>query len=392
MSEKSVIISVPGHGEVEFPAGMTDEEMASAIRKNFMLPAVQPERVEMKPRDRRDDANAMQRRMGIGGPNSSGDPVGDFLAFPYELGGRTTDVATSMGASPEVAASLGVLANMGGQAIPVGGMNAPIKAAQPLLQSGARKLMQSAVKPAQSDLLSGDAARAIETMLQKGYNPTEGGVMAMEKEIAKLGSEVDNLIAGSTSTVNKGEVGLALKDTFERFRNQVNPNADMQAVREAWMEFRNHPALIGKTEIPVQLAQKLKQGTYSSLGNKAYGEVKGASIEAQKGLARGLKEGINKAHPEVAGLNAAEGELINAATIAQRRALMSGNRNPASLALLAPTDLRAVGFLADKSDLVKALLARGMYSGALPASRIGAASVMGGLYDNEPTGGLYFAP
>ena len=33
----SVIVEVPGHGEVEFPDGMSDEEMSDAIRKNFML-------------------------------------------------------------------------------------------------------------------------------------------------------------------------------------------------------------------------------------------------------------------------------------------------------------------------------------------------------------------
>ena len=37
-------------------------------------------------------------------------------------------------------------------------------------------------------------------------------------------------------------------------------------------------------------AQAMKQGTYRALGDKAYGELKGASIEAQKAQARGLKE------------------------------------------------------------------------------------------------------
>ena len=43
----------------------------------------------------------------------------------------------------------------------------------------------------------------------------------------------------------------------------------------------NHPLLIGN-KMSVQRAQSMKQGTYRSLGNKAFGELKGADMEAQK--------------------------------------------------------------------------------------------------------------
>lgn len=39
----SVIVEVPGHGEVEFPDGMSDADMESAIRKNFMIQTKAPE-------------------------------------------------------------------------------------------------------------------------------------------------------------------------------------------------------------------------------------------------------------------------------------------------------------------------------------------------------------
>jgi hypothetical protein len=37
--------------------------------------------------------------------------------------------------------------------------------------------------------------------------------------------------------------------------------------------------------------------------------------------------------------------------------MMSGNRNPMSLSLLADSKTAGLGFLADKSDLIKAILA-----------------------------------
>ena len=345
-----------------------------------------------KPHDpKRDNLSPMQRRMGIGGPNSSADPVTGFLQMPYEGGGLVTDAASRIGASPEIAAGAGVAANMGLQAIPMG-LGALTKVAKPVLQSASRRLMQSATKPTLEAHKSGDAAAAIETMLQRGYNPTEGGVKAMDAQISKLASQVDEIVKNSTSTVNKGEVGLSLKDSFNRFRNQVNPSADLSALRNAWLEFRSHPDLIGKMEIPVQKAQAMKQGTYNALGNKAYtGEMKGAEIEAQKGLARGLKEGINKAHPEVAPLNNLQGEFINARDVAMRRALMSGNTNILSLAPLGPDNLSRLGFLMDKSDLVKSALAHGLY-GDLPmyGSMLGIAGGLAPHYGmQDPRGVLY---
>ena len=115
--------------------------------------------------------------------------------------------------------------------------------------------------------------------------------------------------------------------------------------------------------MPVQLAQSMKQGTYTSLGNKSYGELGGADIEAQKALARGLKEEISSAVGSVAGLNRRQSELMNAVEIAERRALIEGNKNPAGLALLANDPMAGIGFLADRSALAKSLAARSLYSG-----------------------------
>jgi hypothetical protein len=205
-----------------------------------------------------------------------------------------------MGASPEVAAGAGYAANVVTQAVPALMTGKFVQEESgPLMEAGARTLMQSAVKPTYEAQKSGDAAKAITTMLQEGYNPTKGGVQAMQQRISALGDEITDAIKNSPALVNKNDVASRLQSAIDKFRSQVNPKADLKTIEDAWSEFLAHPDLVGKINFPVQLAQALKQGTYRVLGDKPYGELSGAANEAQKQLARGLKEEISKAVPGV---------------------------------------------------------------------------------------------
>ena len=78
------------------------------------------------------------------------------------------------------------------------------------------------------------------------------------------------------------------------------------AVSRAGNEFlRSQP-----TDIPVQQAQEMKQGTYQQLRN-SYGQLSSATVESQKALARGLKEELQQQFPQIQNLNAQEGKLID---------------------------------------------------------------------------------
>lgn len=281
----------------------------------------------------------------------------------YDAGGKVTDVASGMGASPEVAGGAGYLANVTLQTLPMLFGGSAGKTATVPLQNVGRDLMQSAVKPTLKQLKSGDAAVAIDTMLKEGISPNKAGVEKLQSKIGDLNDQIRNVIANSPATVKKSDVGKRLIATLNQARNQVNPQADMEAVRKAWLEFRNHPLLRGKTDIPVQQAQELKQGTYKQLSKK-YGQMGSAEVEAQKGLARGLKEEIAAKVPEIAGLNAEETKLIKTLNVAERRALMELNKNPAGLALLTHNPASFAAFVADKSSAFKALAARLVYSSA----------------------------
>lgn len=238
----------------------------------------------------------------------------------------------------------------------------------------AQRLMQSAVKPTIKDLKSGDAARAISTMLDEGISPTAGGMEKLRGKIGELNDQIKTAIANSPASIDKFAVGKHLQDTFDRFVKQVNPTSDIEAIKSAWSEFLNHPMAPGASRIPVQMAQEMKQNTYKVL-NKKYGQVGAASDEAQKSIARGLKDEIASAVPEVGPLNAKESDLINALKVGERRALMSLNNNPMGLSLLTKDPAHWAMFMADRSSAFKALVARMLYSGT-PNAPTGAKAAM----------------
>ncbi len=120
----------------------------------------------------------------------------------------------------------------------------------------------------------------------------------------------------------------------------------------------------------VQRAQELKQGTYRALGQRAYGEAKGATTETEKALARGLKEGIEAVHPQVKAPNAREGALIEAKDAIAKRVALAANRDPGGLGLIAENPKSIIAFVLARSPAVKSMLARGMYQGASRASGV----------------------
>jgi hypothetical protein len=325
---------------------------------------------------------------GVGDAMQNIDEATDIAA--NAAGGKVTDVSAGL-VAPETAAKLGVGANIAVRAVPMvlGGQWA--KGAAPALEAMARGTMQSALKPTFETLRTGKAAQAIETMLKDGVSVSESGLNKILTHVNKLEDEVTGAIANSTATVSKGDVGLRLKEVFEDFRKQVNPQSDLEAIKDAWVKFRDHPLLTGKQDIPVQLAQDMKRGTYRSLDSKAYGEEKGAAVEAQKALARGLKETISMAVPAVGPANAKLSELLNAAETLKRRVLMDPNKNLLGLAPMSATPWGLAAFMLDRAPGLKSLLARGLYQGSqqIPATaaRLGIGYAM--LPPEEERGALY---
>ena len=230
------------------------------------------------------------------------------------------------------------------------------------MHSGARRLMQSAIKPTIAQLKSGEAATAVDTLLKYGINPTMGGVGKIRGLVDDLNNQISGRIAGSTAQVDKSKVLARLGDVQKKFGNQVSPTSDLKAIQATADDFLGHPNLPG-AQLPVSAAQELKQGTYRVLAKK-YGQMGSAEVEAQKALARGLKDEIAEAVPGIGKLNAEESRLLATMGVAERRALMEMNKNPMGLASLAHNPVNWAMFMADKSALFKSLAARMVNSSA----------------------------
>ena len=358
--------------------------LASArLRLKQQVHQQQPQQAQSAPMQAGFDPMSIRNSPIAGGPlmalfgEASKSFEKDVAKGAYAGGGAVTDFATQKGASPEVAAGAGYATNVGIRAIPslagavAGKLVEPVTRNAPVV--GSRALMQSVLKPSSKDLASGDASKAIETFLNRGYSGTAGGVSKMRQVVSALSKDVDDIVAATPGNVDKNLVRAEVLEQLKKFRAQVNPNSDVDAVLKSWNEFKKTVP----SNIPIQRAQEIKQGTYKILADK-YSHLGTVGDEAgtqtQMAMARGLRKGIEGAAPAVVPKNKEMAELINAIEIGERRSGIAGNRDIAGIAWLAENPLAAAGSLADRSPWIKSLLARYMHSGMPATGAMGGAA------------------
>lgn len=247
-------------------------------------------------------------------------------------------------------------------------------------------LMQSAVKPAyktvEKAVKSQEMPRVVKTLLDHGINVTESGIGKLNDLLSATNAQIKDIIANSTAKVYPEAVADTAQGVIQQAGQQVAPVADQAAaegVVDQFMRVHGGAPILPARPLSVQDAQALKQGTYRAIGQRGYGEVKGAATEAEKALARGLKEGIEAAHPEVKGLNAREGALIEAKDAIAKRVALAANRDPAGLGWIAENPKSFVAFVLSRSPGVKSALARGLYQTAEKMSGVPANLIRAGV-------------
>lgn len=326
----------------------------------------------------------------------------------YDTGGWVTDKAAKV-LPPEAAAALGFGTNLAGQFLLGGGGAGAGQAAGKTitkgLESGARTLMQSAMKPTSADLVAGKADRAITTALEKEFIPTREGIAKLRGEIDTLMTRVEEAIANNADkTVDQASVVAGIRPVFEKFKNSIEEATRSTDIHRALNDFMGHPWIkaitpqpartveskivdasgkpfeqiipaSGTGKIPVQEAQAIKQGIYRDIGEKAYGPKAMPDSEqaARKAMAAKLRTGIEDVVPEVIPLNKQAGDLINLGNVATRRAMMDANKNPLGLGLLAHNPLALAAFEAERSPIIKAHLAHLLNRNAASAQPFGRA-------------------
>jgi hypothetical protein len=231
------------------------------------------------------------------------------------------------------------------------------------LQGKARDLMQSALKPTAKQQKTGQADVAVQTLLENNMNVTKNSVDAMKNKISSLNEQIASKLEPATGTVSKVDVVKYLDSLRAKKAKQANPASDLAAIDKVAEEFMqyNKPLIETPTQaIPVQLAQELKQGTYSGLQGK-YGQLGSTEIQAQKTLARGLKEKIAGEVENIGALNKAESKLLDTLSVTERRIMMDLNKDPISLGWLSNNPAATVGFMATRSPKFKSILANVLY-------------------------------
>lgn len=316
----------------------------------------------------------------------------------YNVGGAVTDKAASIlpvertnplqsliPTAPEV----GYLANLGTQFLPtLAAGNAAQKLGSPAMESGAQRLMQMALKPsldAHQKMASpgvSKAQQAVETLLKEGFNPTD--VAGMESRMGILAAGRAAEMAKSGATIPTKQVADYVPNALEQFKYGPNADEAVDALGKVQKTFLNHPEVAGQAEIPIQLAEKLKQGYQAAIGKKYGAPMAGQTsaemeLAGEKQIARGLRELQAQVAPQTAESLSREAALINAKKLGERRAAMTGNNQIMGLGWIANPMMWPM-WLAERSPTVGGLMARGMYQSkdALPfaAGAYGAGRVM----------------
>lgn len=292
--------------------------------------------------------------------SKTGQAVAGAAAYPFEKLAEVADTAGQKTTDATGSPALGAAVNTGiqGAAQILGAKGLGV--AGTALEATGKGLVRSALKTPLREAMKGTGERAVQTILDEGVNVSKSGAETLDARIDAINEKVKAKIQNSTAVVDKYDVVTRLDETVNKFKNQVSSTNDLAAIQRVYEDFMQNP-LLPTSDIPVQTAQAMKQGTYRALGDKAYGELKGAEIEAQKALARGLKEEVANAVPEVRELNAHESKLIEALSLVERRAAVEAGKNPAGLGILSLDPKRFALWMADRSSAFKSLIGRMLY-------------------------------
>lgn len=243
-------------------------------------------------------------------------------------------------------------------AIPIPGQ--VVKGGQRVITGLARRMYQGALKPTKAVVsrTPGGEAALVETGLREGFTVSRGGAEKATRLVSELDDQVTAALRGRPETVSRNAVSQRLNDTFDKFSNQVNKQGDLQQIKNVGRNFRrDNPA-----QIPVEKAQDLKQGTYAAQAKK-YGQQAGAESEAEKALARGLKEEISAIVPEVAPINARSSQVIQVRKALDDATRRTGNRDTIGLTdvIAMGTNPKALAATVLMRSVPQSLMARGLY-------------------------------
>lgn len=285
-------------------------------------------------------------------------------SLPYraisELGGLAgVDVAGQEKAAAE--GRMGdIAASAAGSAAPVAVAAAAPSVVRALGAAGEKTLLlgrtpaeayQSALKPS-TTLSEAERANIVQTGLEQKIPVSKAGVERINNLLGDLQQKVDATVATRPNApIDPNAAATKVDEIAPRFANQVNAAQDLSALEASKQQFlaergakpaqaaqptglldaQGNPIMRPATPatpappMTAEAAQAMKKGTYRNLGDKAYGELQTATMEAQKALARGLKDELVTQFPELSELNKTESRLYDLQPVLEKAVNRIGN-------------------------------------------------------------------
>src|ERR1035441_8606765 len=154
-----------------------------------------------------------------------------------------------------------------------------------------------------------DVASAASTMRENQIPLSPAGSAKIGDALTNLRQVITNKTSDAAAAGVKVDPNIPIRsvmDTFNKYRQQVNPNQDLADIDKVAKNFAaNNPG-----PIPADQAQAMKVGS-NALNADKYGKVSTAQVEAEKALTRGIKEELENQIPELGSLNASQAKLMN---------------------------------------------------------------------------------
>ncbi len=238
-------------------------------------------------------------------------------------------------------------------------------------------LYRSALKPTRA--MMENTPGMIREGLESQLPVSPKSLAVIHQGIEDLRDQINNGVAGNFGTVDPSKVVGALDELRSMYERSANPSIGggvkaIDKVRDAYLRAHGGVPLgqAGTSTTPLDLAaaQAEKINTHILLRN-AYGDMKGAEVEATKQAARGLKEQIESVFPEIAGLNEKQSNLMGLDDALSRRVWQMENQGGAGFHNLTGAVGKALEMPELRSRLAIALAAKGIDNpGTIIASRL----------------------
>jgi len=210
-------------------------------------------------------------------------------------------------------------------------------------------------------------------MLEKNIPATEAGLEATRAKVSSLETNIQDILTNSPATVDKAKVGEAVNKALGDVKLNLNAVNDKKDIQKALDDFLSHPELKQYAQdIPVSVANKLKQAFYKELSGKVYqpGQSISAYDKGEKSLAAGLRSEVLAAEPKIAPSLNEQSELLNVLKVAGPQVGREGNKNIVGFGWLSPSMERTAMWMLDRYPWFKSYLAQTLHSGAerIPAA------------------------